>query len=70
MDVAAIFALIAQGLSIAEIALKAGQDVAAIIASLKNVASSAQNGSVTDEQLAEAAAATDAVVAKFNEPLE
>lgn len=70
MDPLTIIALITKGLTIANMAIAAGQSAAPIIKVILGLGESATDGTVTDEQLADVEAMLDAEIAKFNEPLE
>lgn len=69
MDAAAIFALIEKGLAILPLLISAGEEVGTVITNLRNLASAAQNGTVTDDQVNTLEADLDAAIAKFNEPM-
>lgn len=70
MDPLAIIALITKGLTIANMALEAGKDAAPIIKTILGVSEATQDGTVTEEQLAELEALLDAEIAEFNKPME
>jgi hypothetical protein len=69
METTAIFALIEKGLTLLPILIEAGENVANLIAKMQVLTKDAQNGSVTDEQLAELEAELDALIASFNDPI-
>lgn len=70
MDIAAIMALIVKGLGIVETLVEAGESAAPAIEALIGVATGAQNGTITDEQLATAEATLDKQIDDFNSPME
>jgi hypothetical protein len=70
MDPLTIIALITKGLTIADMAITAGKTAAPIIKSILGLGQAAQDGTVTDEQLAEIEALLDAEIAEFNKPME
>ena len=70
MDVGAIFALIVKGLGVVSTLVAVGSEVAPAIKVLVDLATGAQNGTVTDEQLAATEAVLDSMIADFNEPME
>lgn len=69
MDMAAILALILKGVSIIETLIAAGQEVAPAIKVITDLITGAQNGTVTDDQLASTEAALDAMISDFNQPI-
>lgn len=69
MNIAAILALVAKGITVVETLVEAGQTAAPAFEALKNLLSSAQQGQVTDEQLAETEALLDSLIADFNTDL-
>lgn len=70
MDAAAIFALIEKGLTLLPILISAGQEIGTTIENLKNLASNAQAGTVTQDQLDSLEADLDASIVEFNAPME
>ena len=66
MDISAILALIAKGISIVEALYEAGQSAAPAFEALKNLITGAQEGTVTDQQLTETEALLDQMIADFN----
>lgn len=69
MDVAAVMALIVKGLGVVSTLVAVGKDVAPAIKVLVNLATGAQNGEVTDEQLAATEATLDGMIEDFNAPM-
>ena len=69
MDIAAVMALIIKGLGIAETLVAAGQEAAPTIKTLVSIATGAQQGSITAEQLLAAEDELDAQIAEFNAPI-
>lgn len=70
MDPLTIIAMITKGLTIASMALEVGKDVTPIIKATLGLGEAAQEGTVTEEQLAEIEALLDAEIAEFNKPME
>lgn len=68
MDVLAIFELVQKGLSVVSALVEAGQSAAPAIEVLKNLVTKGQNGTVTDDDLAEAEAILDRQIDEFNLP--
>lgn len=66
MDIAAIFALIAKGLTVVEAVVAAGEEAAPAIKALYNLVTGAQNGAVTDDQLEQTEALLDQMITDFN----
>lgn len=69
MDASAIFATIQKGLSIITALIAAEKEAEPAIKVIYDLATNAQTGDVTDEQLAESEATLDAMIDDFNEPL-
>lgn len=69
MDASAIFATIQKGLSIVTALIAAEKEAEPAIKVIYDLATNAQTGDVTDEQLAESEATLDAMIDDFNEPL-
>lgn len=69
MDVVAIFALIAKGLSVVEAIVAAGESAAPAIKALYDLVTGAQTGTVTDDQLAQTEALLDQLITDFNLPI-
>ena len=69
MDIAAVMDLIVKGLGVVNTLVTVGSDALPAIKVLTDLATGAQNGDVTDEQLAQTEATLDALVDKFNAPL-
>lgn len=70
MDPLTIIAMITKGLTIADMAITAGKSAAPIIKAILGLSQAAEDGTVTDEQLAEIEALLDAEIAEFNKPME
>lgn len=70
MDITAVMALIIKGLGIVETLVAAGEEAAPTIKTLVNIATGAQQGSVTAEQLLAAEDELDAQIAEFNKPFD
>ena len=70
MDVGAIMALIVKGLGVVSTLVAVGSEVAPAIKVLVDLAEGAQNGAVTDAQLAETERVLDGMIADFNTPME
>ncbi len=69
MDIVAILALIAKGVSIAETLIAAGQSAGPAIEVIKNLVTGAQTGKVTQDTLDKNEAVLDALIEDFNEPI-
>ena len=69
MDAAAIMALIVKGLGVVSTLVAVGKDVAPAIKVLVDLATGAQTGTITDEQLSATEATLDGMIADFNEPM-
>lgn len=69
MDIAAILDLIVKGLGVADTLITAGQNAAPAIKSVIDLATGAQAGTVTDQQLADTEATLDKMISDFNLPL-
>lgn len=70
MEYAAILALIQKGLTVIEAVVAAGQQAAPAFRALADLISGAQQGTVTDEQMAQTEALLDQLIADFNVELE
>lgn len=70
MDVVAIMALIVKGLGVVETLVEAGQSAAPAIKVLLGVATGAQQGTVTQDELTAAEALLDKQIEAFNAPIE
>lgn len=66
MDIAAILALIAKGITIIDTLVQAGKDAAPAIKALSDVVSGAQKGTVTDADLDATETLLDSLIADFN----
>ena len=66
MDVMVILGLVQKGLSVAEAIYEAGKNAAPAIAAIKDLVTGAQEGTVSDEQLAQTEALLDQMLADFN----
>ena len=66
MQIVAILALIAKGISVAEALYAAGQEAAPAFSALKDLVTGAQKGTVTDEDLAKTEALLDSMIDDFN----
>lgn len=64
-----VLALIEKGLMVVSLAIQAGQSAEPALQVLKNLVTGAQQGEVTEAQLAEAEALLDKLITQFNEPL-
>lgn len=69
MDIAAILALIAKGVSLIPIIIQAGQDIGPAIGVLTKIITGAQAGTVTDAELTAAEATLDQMIEDFNLPI-
>ena len=69
MDIAAVMALIIKGLGIVATLVAAGEEAAPTIKTLVSIATGAQQGSITAEQLLAAEDELDAQIAEFNTPI-
>lgn len=70
MDVAAVMALIVKGLGVVETLVEAGAAAGPAIRVLVGVASGAQNGTVTVDELTAAEALLDKQIDDFNAPMD
>lgn len=70
MDIAAILAIVGKGIATVETALSLGQEVAPALQALANLVSGAQQGTVTDDQLAATEAVLDQMIEDFNQPID
>lgn len=66
MDIAAIFSLIQKGITVVTNLLEAGKSAAPALQALENLIKGAQNGKVTDQQLADTEALLDGMITEFN----
>lgn len=69
MDANAIFATIEKGLNVITSLVASEQKIEPAIKVLYDLATNAQTGDVTDDQLAQAEASLDAMIDDFNTPL-
>lgn len=69
MDVAAVMALIVKGLGVVETLVEAGEAAGPAIRVLVGVATGAQNGTVTEDELTAAEALLDKQIEDFNTPM-
>jgi len=69
MDVLAVMALIAKGISIAETAVAVGRNAGPVFTAIKGLIDSFRNGTVTQEQLDETEKSLDEMIDEFNEPI-
>lgn len=70
MDPMTIFALIEKAVTVVSMAVAAGKNAAPAIQVIKDLVTGAQDGTITDEMLAEREAVLDGQVEDFNKPLE
>lgn len=70
MDVAAVMGLIVKGLGVVETLVEAGQSAAPAIKVLVGVATGAQQGTVTDDELTAAEALLDKQIEDFNAAMD
>lgn len=70
MDVVAIMGLIIKGLGVVETLVEAGKSAAPAIKVLVGVATNAQHGTVTEDELATAETLLDKQIEDFNEPIK
>lgn len=66
MDITAIIALIAKGLTVVQALYEAGQTATPAIQALVKLVTGAQNGTVSDDDLAQCEALLDQQIADFN----
>jgi hypothetical protein len=66
MDVSKVLGILVKGLTALPSLIDAGADIASTIEKMKSVASSAQNGAVSNEQLNELETHLDAQIDDFN----
>jgi hypothetical protein len=69
MDAGAIFELIVKGLGVVSTLVAVGKNAAPAIKVLVDLASGAQNGTVTDDQLAATEKLLDGMIEDFNAPM-
>lgn len=69
MDVGAVLALIVKGLGVVSTLVAVGKEAAPAIKVLVDLASGAQNGTVTDDQLAATEKQLDGMIEDFNAPM-
>ncbi len=69
MDPLTIIALIGKGISVLDMAITAGKNAKPVIDTLKGLITGAEEGTVTDEQLARDEAFLDSQIEEFNKPL-
>ena len=65
-----IFALIEKGIAVASMAITAGKNAGPALQAVKELVTGAQQGTVTDEQLAATESILDGQIEEFNKPLE
>lgn len=70
MDIVAIMALIVKGLGVVETLVEAGEAAAPAIKVLIGVATGAQQGTVTQDELDAAEALLDKQIEDFNTPMD
>lgn len=70
MDASAIFATIQKGLSIITALSAAEQKIEPAVKVIYDLATNAQTGDVTDDQLEQSEAALDAMIDDFNSPID
>ncbi len=66
MDIVAILALVAKGISVAEALYTAGQEATPAFNALKDLITGAQKGAVSDTDLAKTEALLDSMIDDFN----
>lgn len=69
MNIMAILALISKGITVVEIGLQLGKEVAPAIDALKNLVTGAQQGDVSEENIAATEELLDKLMADFNAEL-
>lgn len=69
MDIIAILALVAKGLSIATAAIEVGKNAIPAVEAVKDLVTAAQTGNVTDQQLTDTEEALDSMLDDFNKPI-
>lgn len=69
MDIQAVMGLIVKGLGVVETLMEAGQSAAPAIKVLVGVATGAQQGTVTDDELTAAETLLDKQIEDFNTPM-
>ncbi len=69
MDILAVMALIAKGVSIATAAVEIGKDAVPALTAVKDLVTSFQAGAVTPQTLADTEASLDALIDEFNAPI-
>lgn len=69
MDVMAILALIAKGVSVAELLIDAGKSAVPAIEVIKKLVTGAQSGTITDAELLALEDSLDAQIDDFNTPI-
>ena len=70
MDPMTVFAVLEKGITVVSMLIAAGQNAAPAIEVLKRLVTGAQEGTVTDEQLARDEAFLDEQIEEFNKPIE
>lgn len=70
MDIVAILALIQKGLTVAAAIYEAGKNAAPAIQAISALVTGAQEGKVTEEQIAQTEALLDAMISDFNTEIE
>lgn len=69
MDPVAIIDLIAKGITVVQMLLEAGQKIEPALKVLADLATGAQTGTVTDDQLTATETTLDGMIADFNLPM-
>lgn len=69
MNVAAVFTLIEQGLTLLPVLIQAGIDITQRVEQLTTLAKGGAAGTITDAELAKIRASFDADLADFNTPI-
>lgn len=69
MNAMAILALVAKGLTIADVMIATGKSAAPALAVVKRLVMGGIAGTVTDEQLEKDEAALDGLIDRFNAPI-
>lgn len=69
MDILAIMALIAKGISLVETGIAVGKNVGPAITAIKGLIASFHAGTVTPEELADTEKSLDDMIDEFNEPI-
>lgn len=69
MDIAAILELIVKGLGVVDTLITVGKDAAPAIKVIADLATGAQAGTVTDQQLTSTEKTLDDMISDFNTPI-